>query len=186
MVKTQGVVGERRIFVVQRLQQDRNQRGLPVMAMQNVGRSEDLCGLQNGARKQSEALGVIVIVAQGGAVKSVAVEERRVVDEIELHSGALAAVEHGAEAVAIVEGHRDAGDNRSWIFELSLAVAGKKDRDLVTEIGQRRRQRSNDIREAAGLGKRHALGCRESDMHEPPSAAVNTPAWVAKLVTELR
>ena len=154
------------IFVVQRLQQYRNQRRLPVVTVKDVGSAQDLDRLQNGAREQREALGVVVIVAQRRTVKRVAIEERRVVDEIELHSSTQAAVEHRAEAVAVVEWHGDAGDNGARIVELGLPVAGKKDRDLVTEVSQRWRQGSNDIREPAGLGKRHALGCRKGDMHE--------------------
>ena len=52
------------------------------------------------------------------------------------------------------------------IVELGLPVTGKKDRDLVAQTGKRGRQRSDDIRQAAGLGKGYALGCRKSDMHE--------------------
>ena len=86
MVKTHGRVAKAGIFVVERLQQNRNQSGLPVVAVKNVGRAEDLRRFQHGAAKQGEALGVVVVVAQRSAVESVAVEERRIVDEIELHS----------------------------------------------------------------------------------------------------
>ena len=166
MVKTQGMLANAGSSVVQRLQQDGNQRGLPVVAVKHVGRAEDLGRFQHGAAEQREALGVVVIVAQRCTVERIAVEERRVVDEIELHSRAHAAVEHGTEAVAVIEGNGDAGDDLARIVELGLLVARKKDGDLVAQGGKRGRQGADDIRQPAGLGKGYALGCRKGDIHE--------------------
>ncbi len=67
------------------------------------------------------------------------------------------------------------------IVELGLFVAGEKDRDLVAEIGERRRQRADDIREAAGLGKRNALGCRKGNVHESSRRGDRCSAGYAEL-----
>ena len=96
------------------------------MAVKDIRRSQGLGGLQHGPAKQGKALGVIVIVAERGAVELIAIEERRVVDEIELHSGAEAAVEHRAETVTVIEGHGDAGDYLARVVELGLPVARQK------------------------------------------------------------
>ena len=61
--KNTGRPGERWIIVVQGLQQDGNQGGLPIVTMKEVGRSHNLCRLQHGPAKQRKALGIIVIVA---------------------------------------------------------------------------------------------------------------------------
>ena len=57
------------------------------MAMEDIRRSQELDRFQHGAAKQGVALGIVMVVAKRGAVELIAIEERRVVDEIELHSG---------------------------------------------------------------------------------------------------
>src|SRR5271157_5581570 len=159
-------VGVRWVLGVKRLSQYGNQGCLPVVAVKDVWHTEDLRGLQHRTREQREPLGVVVIVAQRGAIERVAVEVRRIVDEIELHSRAHAAVEHGTEAVTVIERNRDAGDDLAGIVEPGLPVTRKKDSDLVAQVGESGRQGANDICQSAGLGKRYALGCRKGDMHE--------------------
>ena len=181
MVKTHGTLANAGSCVVQRLQQDGNQRRLPVVAVKNVGHAEDLRGLQHGAAEQREALGIVVIVAQRRAVERIAVEVRRVVDEIELHSSAHAAVEHGTEAVTVIEGNGNAGDDLARIVELGLLVTRKIDGDLVAQMGERGRQGANDIGQPAGLGKGYALGCRKGDMHETSRRGGGTSAGNAEL-----
>ena len=73
---------ERGVLVVQGAQENGNQRGLPVVAMEDVGHAEDLGGLQNGAAIQGEALGIVMIVAQRSAVESIAIVEGRIIDEV--------------------------------------------------------------------------------------------------------
>src|SRR5271166_6535995 len=159
-------VGERWVLGVKRLSQYGNQGCLPVVAVKDVGHAEDLRGLQHRAREQREPLGVVVIVAQRCAIERVAVEVWRIVDEIELHSSAHAAIKHGTEAVTVIERNGDAGDDLAGIVELGLPVTRKVDGDLVAQAGESGRQGANDICQPAGLGKRYALGCRKSDMHE--------------------
>src|SRR5271167_4725113 len=132
-----GDVRKGRVLLVQRLAQYGNQRCLPIVAVEHVGYAENLRGLQHGTAEKREALSVVVIVAQRRAVECVTVEVRRVVNEIELHSSADAAVEHGTKTVAVVERDGDAGDDLSRIIELGLLVAWKIDRDLVAQVGER-------------------------------------------------
>src|ERR1051325_6078287 len=74
---------EDRISLVAGAQQNRHQRRLPVMAMKNVGYTQDLGSFQHGAAIEGEALGVIGIIARRGAVKGIAIEKRRIVNKEE-------------------------------------------------------------------------------------------------------
>src|SRR5450759_2776646 len=107
-----------------------------------------------------------MVVAQRCTVERIAVEERRVVNEIELHSGANAAVDDGTEAVAVIEGNGDAGNDDARVVELGLFVTREVDGNLMTQAGEGGRQGANDIRQPAGFGKGYALGCRKGDIHE--------------------
>ena len=161
-----GHVAEGGVFGVLRAQQDGHQRGLPVVAVKDLGHAENLRSFQHGAGKQGEALGVVGIVAGGGAVKGVAVEKRRVLDEVEADAGVLAAADDRAEAVAVVEGNGDALDHGLRILEQGLAVAGKIDADLVAGGSQGPGQRAHYVGQSAGFGKWHTLRGRENDVHE--------------------
>src|SRR5208283_4675678 len=132
--------------------------------MEDIGYAEDLRRLQYCAAEQGETLSIVVIVAQRSTVEGFAIEIRRVVNEIELHSSAYAAVEHRTEAVPVIEGDRDTGDDFARILEPGLFVTWKKDGDLMTQMSESERQRADDICQPASLGKRHALGCRKGDM----------------------
>ena len=85
--------------------------------MEQVRLSQDFGGLEHRPAEQGKSLRVVVVIAQRSSVERVAIEEWRVVDEVELHSVAHAAVEHRAEAIAIIEWHRDAADHLAWVVE---------------------------------------------------------------------
>ncbi len=51
---------ERGVFVVKGAQENGNQRGLPVVAVEDIGHAEDFGGLQNGAAIEGEALGIVI------------------------------------------------------------------------------------------------------------------------------
>ena len=53
-----------------------------------------------------EALGIVGIIARRRAVKSVAVEIWRILDEIELHAALTAPAHHGGETVLVVKRDR--------------------------------------------------------------------------------
>ncbi len=158
-------VMERGIVRIQAAQQDRHQRRLPVVAVKNVGRAQDLRRLDRGAAEKPEALRVIAVVAERCAVESVAIEVRRIVDKVESDTVSGTAVEHGTEAVAVVEGNGDAAQDRLGVGKFRLPVLGQENAYFVTQCGQRTRQGAHNVSEAAGLGIRNALGCHDSDLH---------------------
>ncbi len=78
---------------VECLQQDGNERGLPVVAVEDVRHAEYLGSLQHGAAVEGKAVGIVGVIAQRGAVQVLAVEERRVVNEVILDAGLPAPVQ---------------------------------------------------------------------------------------------
>ena len=103
-----GYVAEGWIFGVLSVQQDRYEGGLPVVAMENLGHAKNFRCFQHGAGKQRETFGVVGIVAGGSAVECLAIEEWRIIDEVETHSRVLAATDDRTKAVTVVEGNGDA------------------------------------------------------------------------------
>src|SRR5438270_9153 len=78
---------EYRVSFITGAQQDRHQRGLPVMAMKNIRYAQHFGSFQHGAAKERESLGVIGIIAGGSPIQRFTIKKLRVVDEVELHSG---------------------------------------------------------------------------------------------------
>src|SRR5579872_6912140 len=101
--KYRGHILEHRITGIAASQQDGHQGRLPVVAMENVRRAQDLRGLQDRPRVQRKTLGVVGVIARGCAIQSVTLEERRVIDKIKLHARLLASIQDGAEAVLVIE-----------------------------------------------------------------------------------
>ncbi len=122
MVKTVGIPCERGVFVVKSAQENGNQRGLPVVAMEDIRHAENFGGFQNGAAVECEALGIVMVIAERSAVESVAIVERRIIDEVELDAVLLAAVDHRAEAVTVIKGNGDAGDDGARIFQMAVSA----------------------------------------------------------------
>ena len=81
------------IFRIDRAEQNWNQSRLPVVAVKNVGDTQDFRGLQNSSGEEGESFGIIGIVTGRRSIQRVAVEVLGVLDEIELHP-ALAASAH--------------------------------------------------------------------------------------------
>ena len=83
-----------RIGFITGAQQDRHQRGLPVMTMKNIRYAQHLGSFQHGAAIEREPLGVIGIVAGGSSIERFAIEKLWIVNEVELHSGTFSAIQH--------------------------------------------------------------------------------------------
>ena len=160
-----GHVAEGWVFGVLGAQQDGDERGLPVVAVKNLGHAKNFRSLQHGAGKQSKALGVVGIIAGGSPVKRIAIKKRGILDKVEIDSGALAAADHGTEAVAVIERYGDAFDHGPSILEQGLAVAGKIDAHLVSGRNQGPRQRTHYVGQSARLGEWHTLRGRKNDVH---------------------
>ena len=165
MVKTQGVCANAGIFAIKRLEQDRDQRSLPVVAVEQVGLPQDLRCFEHRATEQGKALRVVVVIAQWSPVQRVAVEKRRIVDKIDLHSITNAAVQYGAESIAIVERDRDTPDRLAWVVDFRQSITRKVDGYFVPDSCQFLGEGPHHVSEAAGLRKRNAFGRCERDMH---------------------
>ena len=106
------------------------------MAVKNIGHAQHLAGLQHGAAVERKALGVVRIVAGRSAVERVALKKRRVIDEVELHPGALSSIQHRAEAILVVKRDGNAGQKHLGVRELGLFIFGKIDGDVVAQLRQ--------------------------------------------------
>ena len=104
--------------------------------MKNLGYAENLGCFQDGARKQSKALGIIGIVPGRGTIERIAVEKWRIINKVELHPGMLAAADYRTEPVAVVERHGDAAHHSLRVLKLSLTIQGKIDAYLMTSGNQ--------------------------------------------------
>ncbi len=110
MVSTTAGAAQHGISRVDGAQIDRNQRGLPVVDVEDCRDAELLGGFNDGAAEQAKALPVVGIVAALGAVKLLAVKEFRAIDKVILHPVALAAVDDADEAVVVLERDGDGAD----------------------------------------------------------------------------
>src|SRR6202040_837308 len=97
------------------------------------------------------------------------VQKRRIIDKVELHSGALPAAHHRTEAVAVVEGNGDAANHLLGLLERGLTVEGHIHADLVSGAGQGPRQRSHDVSHPAGFGEWHTFRSGKNYVHESDS-----------------
>jgi hypothetical protein len=135
------------------------------MAMKDVGHAQDFGRLKHGAAVESKALRIVRIVASGGAIEGIAIEERRVVNEIELHPGAFSTIQHGAEPVLIVKRDGNAGKQQPGIRKPGLFIFGKIDGDGVAQLGERLRERAHNVSQSAGFSERHAFRRGKDDVH---------------------
>src|SRR6185437_2404176 len=124
-------------------------------------------GLNHRAAVQAEALRVIAVLAALRAIEPFAIEKLRAVEEIEAHTIAHTAIQHGHEPVVGMEWNGDAGDRDPPLRHvlLHLTVIRKIDRHLMSLTRHLARQRSYNIGQAARLCERHTLGGRVHNMH---------------------
>jgi hypothetical protein len=133
--------------------------------MEDIRHAENLGGLKNGAAIKRETLGIIAVISERSAVKSIPIVEGRIIDKVELDSVLQAAVNDGAEAVSVVKGNGDAGDHGMRILQMRLPVERQVDCDLMTKRGNGTGQGSDDIGKASGFRKGNTLGCSKEDVH---------------------
>src|SRR5437763_8351962 len=140
------------------------------MTVKNVRHAEDLCCFNGGTAVERESLGIIGVIAGGRAVERVALEKRRVVNEVKLHAGLLAAIEHRAEAILVIERDGYAAQDSTRLGQIGLLVFREINGDFMSEGGHGARQRSDNVREATSFGERNALRRRKRDSHSegPP------------------
>ena len=137
--------------------------------MEDIGWAQNLAGLQHSPAEQGKPLRVVGIVPLGCTVERVAIEERRIIDKVKLHARVNAAIEHGTEAVLIIERHRDAGQHTlGRTAQPGLSILRQEDDQLMSERGQRLGQRANDVSQSTSFRKRNALGSGKGNSHQAP------------------
>src|SRR5262249_41252709 len=150
-------VTEDRVGGVTGAQQHGNKRRLPVVTVEDVRHAGNLGRLHYRSRIQREALGIVRVIAGGGAVQGLAVEELGAIDKIKLHAGVAAAIDHGAKAVLIVKGNGDAPQHDLAAGQPGLFIFRQVDGNGVAQCGERLGQSAHDIGKSASFGEGHAL-----------------------------
>ena len=142
------------VAVVQ-VQVDGRQRGLPVVAVDDVGLEIGIeQHFEDGAGEEGEALAVIV-----EAVQAAALEVVFVVDEIEGNALVLG-LEQAAVLAAPAHRHAEVGHIGQGVFVFQVAVQRHDHTAVHTVLDQRFGQRPGHIGQTAGLCKRSSLaGC---------------------------
>jgi len=141
-------IAESGVLGVNSSQKDRNERRLPVMAMEDLRNSQNFGGFKDGAGKQCEALGIVGIVPGSSSVEGIAIEVWRIFDEIKFDVSLTGTGDHRGKAVFIIKRDGDTADDGGCVGELGLAIARKVDADLMSEGSQGSRQGANDIGQA--------------------------------------
>ena len=141
----------------------RHEPGLPVVGVDD----RNACALQTrvlqrGTTEDGETQGVVREVPSAEAVKSVAIEQLRDVNQNGLHAVAECQFDEfdGDRQVAERQRVRDSRGARI----IDAAVPGQNDRDVVTKSGERRGQRAEHFGEAARLGERVCFGRNHQDV----------------------
>src|SRR5579864_3093231 len=139
------------------------------MAMKNLRDSQAFATFQHRARVEGKALGVIRIIAGGGAIQAIAVEKRRIVYKVKLHAGVAATIQDGTKPVLIIKGYGDARQQRFGVCDPGLFIFGQVDRNVVSECSQCLGECAYHIGKAAGLGERNALRSGEDNVQDRAS-----------------
>jgi hypothetical protein len=168
-------VAERIVPAQAGLEVQRQQRGVPVVAVQDVGPDvEQLARADDGPAEEGVAQEKVIAIGTG-RVDLVALEEVVVGDEVHRH---VRARERGAQEGGlggpVGPGDGDGGQHLVHVRAVALQpvpglpVEGHEDHDVVSECLQRFRQRGADVAQAAGLGDGRNLGGGEEDFHGAP------------------
>ena len=158
-------------MTVVQIQVNGHQRGLPVVAVDDVRGEVDVeQGLQHGAGEEGEALTVIV-----EAVQTAAAEVILVVEEVVGH-----AVHFGLEQAAVLAApahrHRVVGDVFQPVTHLQVAVQRHDDAGVHAVLDQSLGQRACNISQTAGFRKGSCFRSSIEDFHKiaPFRKAVET------------
>ncbi len=152
------------------LQVVRDECGLPVVAMDDVGPEVHLFQeLQNAAAEKGETLGVVGVVAAGGAVKLVAREVLLVLDEIDRY---LAQRRLAQEPFFLDAVHHDRGALAPLAYRhpppLDHRVEGHHDPDVMAKRPEGLGKGAGNIRQTSRLGKGSDLRRNKQNLHVKP------------------
>ena len=173
-----GKIADEGIGGVSGAQQHRDQRGLPIVAMNDVGRPDVFGDFDGGAGEFGVTLGVIGKVSGAVAINSVAIEIAGIVDEKITHAVEDGAVGDGRKTQAAAHGDGEAGHDDGVGF--GVAVTRKDDGDFVAQGRESLGQRFDYVGEASGLGERKAFGGREEDSQDGFTGKAPRPNGVVR------
>ena len=140
---------------------NRGQRGLPVVAVDDVRLEIGVeQHLQNRAGEEGEALAVIV-----EAVEAAALEVILIINEVVDHAVALG-LEQAAVLAAPAHRHAEVGDIGQRILEFQITVQRHNHAGINAIADQRLGQSARNIGQTAGLGKRGSLAGCIQDFHK--------------------
>ena len=158
--------GEKGIALLPDLEIGRDERGLPIMAMDDVRLEfQILAKLEAGTGKKTEALGVVRELPVAVIIKSGAAEITFMFNEIDRES-VRCSLENLApdNAVPRRNTHRPQDRLEPVLFLADGPVARQNQADVMTEFFQDLGQRAAHVAEAAGLDERHRLRSCEKDL----------------------
>ena len=125
---------EKGVGSINRFQICRDEGGVPVVAMNHVGRGSRALGkLQSSQRKQRKAFGIVRVVPPARLIQSVAIVVRGIVDE-ETPDLAAGGFIDGTEPQTASQRNREAGHAATPGFD--PAIAGQNHRDILTELAE--------------------------------------------------
>ena len=145
------------------LEIDGRQRGLPIVAVDDIGTKDPRGHGERGARQNGKTRGIIAKIAEAVAVESVASVKRRA-DEKQI--GDAIAHDSVESALIVAVAHPDGQIVKVPLgaVELGVAVRGQQHHRFVAALDQCGRQRAEDVGESAGFGERGRLGGHHQDL----------------------
>ena len=154
-------------LLVLRLEQDRDQAGLPVVAVQHIGDEVDLHQrFQHGAAEEREPLALVA----AGAVDVVAAEILLVVHEIEGDAGIIQLFNaHVLAAPAEVDVEVEHMLHLRTPFLADGLVQGQDDANVLAGLADFLRQCAANVRQSARFDEWDAFGGCEQYFHGKPS-----------------
>ena len=148
-------------MAVIQVQIDRSQRGLPVVAVDDIRLEIGVeQHFEDGTGEEGKALAVIV-----EAVQAAAFEVILVVDKVVDNAVALG-LEQAAVLAAPAHRHAEIGDIGQRILEFQIAVQRHNDAGVDAIANQRLGQSARNVGQAAGLGKGSSLAGCIQDFHK--------------------
>ena len=151
--------GKKGIALFPDLEIRRDKRGLPVVAMDNIGLElQVLTKLEAGTRKKTETLGIIREFPIAVVIKPGAAKIAFMLDEIDRKSVRFS-LENLAphDAVAGRNAHRPQNGFQAVLLPTDGPITRQDKPDIMPEFLQDLGQRAANVSETAGLDKRHRL-----------------------------
>jgi len=134
---------DERIITKCATEENGNQGGLPIVAMENIGGPNVLGDFDRGSTKLTVTLGIVTELAVGATINAVAIEEGWIVDEKVANTVDRNTVGYRWKTNAIPNGDSETGNYDGGRF--CAAIAGQDHSDFVTVSDESFGQGFNDI-----------------------------------------